>query len=244
MIGSPREITGTSTGKPPARSTPRLTCSASSRRWALQPATSLQLFRIPMIGRPRNASSGNPCIRNWDRCPIRSRGPPSHHDWLRRAVGPSCATPQPSVSRAPVRPATGFIHRMICHDDVAMKELYPLSGVVAIPQTPFDDHDRIDFGSLARGVADRLAAGVDGLLYPVVASEGSKLTPTERQAATRAVLEQAAPSVPVIVGASADDAPTARSLAEFAMDHGAAGVLVQPPVALLRDEPAPIAYFR
>ncbi len=125
-----------------------------------------------------------------------------------------------------------------------MKELYPLSGVVAIPQTPFDDHDRIDFGSLARGVADRLAAGVDGLLYPVVASEVSKLTPTERQAATRAVLEQAAPSVPVIVGASADDAPTARSLAEFAMDHGAAGVLVQPPVALLRDEPATIAYFR
>jgi dihydrodipicolinate synthase/N-acetylneuraminate lyase len=125
-----------------------------------------------------------------------------------------------------------------------MKALYPLSGVVAIPQTPFDDTDRIDFGSLARGVADRLAAGVDGLLYPVVASEVSKLTPAERRAVTRAVLEQAATTVPVIIGASADDARTVRSLAEFAMTNGAAGVLVQAPVALLRDEAATIEYFR
>src|SRR5213078_2279756 len=110
-----------------------------------------------------------------------------------------------------------------------MKDLYPLSGVVAIPQTPFDDDDRIDFDSLSRGVADRLAAGVDGLLYPVVASEVSKLTPTERRAVTRAVLEQAATRVPVIIGASADDARTTRALAEFAMAHGAAGVLVQAP---------------
>ena len=73
-----------------------------------------------------------------------------------------------------------------------MKDLYPLSGVVAIPQTPFDDRDRIDLGSLSRGVADRLAAGVDGLLYPVVASEVSRLTDDERAEATRAVLDQAA----------------------------------------------------
>jgi 4-hydroxy-tetrahydrodipicolinate synthase len=125
-----------------------------------------------------------------------------------------------------------------------MKELYPLSGVVAIPQTPFDDDDRIDFGSFSRGVADRLAAGVDGLLYPVVASEVSHLTVGERRFVTRAILEQAASKVPVFIGASADDARTARSFAEFAMVHGAAGVLVQAPVALLRDEPATLAYFR
>jgi 4-hydroxy-tetrahydrodipicolinate synthase len=123
-----------------------------------------------------------------------------------------------------------------------MKELYPLSGVVAIPQTPFDDRDRIDFGSLSRGVADRLAAGVDGLLYPVVASEVSRLTDKEREEATRAVLDQATGRVPVFVGA--DDARTARSHAESAIAHGATGVLVQAPVALLRDEPATLAWFR
>lgn len=125
-----------------------------------------------------------------------------------------------------------------------MKELYPLSGVVAIPQTPFDEADRIDLDSFERGVADRLAAGVDGLLYPVVASEVSRLTPAERRTLTRAVLEQAAGRVPVFVGASADDALSARSLAEFALTHGAAGVLVQAPIASLRDEAATIEFFR
>jgi 4-hydroxy-tetrahydrodipicolinate synthase len=133
---------------------------------------------------------------------------------------------------------------MICHYGDGMKELYPLSGVVAIPQTPFDEHDRIDLDSFARGVADRLAAGVDGLLYPVVASEVSWLTPAERQTLTRAVLEQAAGRVPVFIGASADDPRTVRSLAEFALTHGAAGVLVQAPIALLRDEAATIDFFR
>ncbi|HLO34536.1 MAG TPA: dihydrodipicolinate synthase family protein, partial [Candidatus Deferrimicrobium sp.] len=65
-----------------------------------------------------------------------------------------------------------------------MKHLYPLSGVVAIPQTPFDDADRIDLDGLSRAVADRLAAGVDGLLYPVVASEVGRLSTEERRTAT------------------------------------------------------------
>ncbi len=125
-----------------------------------------------------------------------------------------------------------------------MKELYPLHGVVAIPQTPFDAADRLDLDSLGRAVADRLAAGVDSLLYPVVASEVERLTPTERRTATRAVLEHARSTVPVIVGASADDAGEARALAEFGMTHGAAGVLVQAPIALLRDEAATLGFFR
>ena len=125
-----------------------------------------------------------------------------------------------------------------------MKDLYPLHGIVGIPQTPFDDADRLDLDSLARAVADRLAAGVDGLLYPVVASEVDRLTGAERRTATRAVLEQAGGRVPVIAGASADDPAEARALAEFAIAHGAAGVLVQAPLGLLRDEAGTIRFFR
>ena len=50
--------------------------------------------------------------------------------------------------------------------------------------------------------------------------------------------------MPVIIGASADDARDARSLAEFAIEHGAAGVLVQAPVALLRDRAGHLEFFR
>jgi len=125
-----------------------------------------------------------------------------------------------------------------------MKELFPLSGVVAIPQTPFDDAERIDLDSFGRGVADRLAAGVDGLLYPVVASEVGQLSHAERRTLTLAILDQVGADVPVIIGASADDPRTAREVATFALEHGAAGVLVQAPVALLRDEAATLDYFR
>jgi dihydrodipicolinate synthase/N-acetylneuraminate lyase len=89
------------------------------------------------------------------------------------------------------------------YDPGRMKELYPLSGVIAIPQTPFDKRDGVDRDRIRRGVADRRAAGVDGLLYPFVASKASTLSPTERRAATQAVLEAAGGHVPVIVGASA-----------------------------------------
>jgi 4-hydroxy-tetrahydrodipicolinate synthase len=125
-----------------------------------------------------------------------------------------------------------------------MKELFPLSGVVAIPQTPFGDDGRIDFDSLARAVDDRLAAGVDGLLYPVVASEVGRLSMEERRAVTHAVIERAAGRVPVIVGSSADDARDARAMAEFATSEGAAGVLVQAPVPLMRDRAATLEFFR
>ncbi len=125
-----------------------------------------------------------------------------------------------------------------------MKTLYPLSGVVAIPQTPFGDDGAIDFASLDRAVDDRLAAGVSGLLYPVVASEVGRLSMDERRAATRAVLERTAGRVPVVIGSSADDARDARSMAEFATEHGAAGVLVQAPVPLMRDRAATLGFFR
>lgn len=124
-----------------------------------------------------------------------------------------------------------------------MKDLYPLFGVVAIPQTPFDDRDAIDFDSLARAVEDRIAASVNGILFPVVASEVSRLSMSERQAVVRAVLAQVNGRLPVIVGASSDDPLASRAMAEFAVSLGATGVLVQAPVALMPDASATRRYF-
>ena len=118
-----------------------------------------------------------------------------------------------------------------------MKELYPLSGVVAIPQTPFDDDDRIDLDSFDRGVDDRLAAGVDGLLYPVVASEVSRLTDGRAPDA-----DARRPRAGRRAGAGLHRGERGRRprpcgpSPSSPSKHGAAGVLVQAPVALLRDE--------
>ena len=52
MYCSPSEITGNSSGKPPAAHTPRLTASATWRRCALQLFSSLKELQIPMTGLP------------------------------------------------------------------------------------------------------------------------------------------------------------------------------------------------
>jgi 4-hydroxy-tetrahydrodipicolinate synthase len=116
-----------------------------------------------------------------------------------------------------------------------MKTLYPLFGIVPIVNTPFDEHDRIDVESLERAVDDRLAAGVAGLVAPAVASEVGRLTPAERRLMVEVVARRAAGRVPVIAGASAPELAETLATAEWALRHGCAGVIVQPPTPLFRD---------
>src|SRR3984885_12149722 len=57
---SPSDMTGNSSGKPPASHTPRFTNSASSRKGALHGVSSDHVLQIPMTGRPLNMSCGQP----------------------------------------------------------------------------------------------------------------------------------------------------------------------------------------
>ena len=52
---SPSDITGNSSGKPPASHTPFLTDSASSRKWPLQGVSSDHVLQMPMTGLPANS---------------------------------------------------------------------------------------------------------------------------------------------------------------------------------------------
>lgn len=74
---SPSDITGNSSGKPPACQTPRLTDSARRRRCALHGVSSDQVLQMPITGRPSNTSSEKPCARIQDRWmnPFRSFSP-------------------------------------------------------------------------------------------------------------------------------------------------------------------------
>jgi hypothetical protein len=59
---SPSDMAGNSSGRPPASQTPRFTCSAMSRRPALQGVISDQVLQMPITGRPSNTSSGRPWL--------------------------------------------------------------------------------------------------------------------------------------------------------------------------------------
>ncbi len=83
---SPSEIVGNSIGNPPAARTPRFTCSASPRRWALQCVASDHELAIPMIGRPANDSSDQPWFLRPARCKKPSRSLVPNHSAERRIL--------------------------------------------------------------------------------------------------------------------------------------------------------------
>ena len=96
---SPSDSAGSSTGKPPARSTPRFTASARSRRCAWQGDRSLQVLRIAITGRPMNSSRRSPicCIRcRWAKARMLSA---VYQRALRRSSGRRVGTGAPPGGR-------------------------------------------------------------------------------------------------------------------------------------------------
>jgi len=125
-----------------------------------------------------------------------------------------------------------------------VKELYPLTGVVPIVNTPFTEDDKLDVVSLERLLEEGIADGVSGFIVPAVASEVAKLTPDERHVYVREVLRIVGGRVTVVAGASDPDAGRARALAEDAVELGADGVLCAVPVPLIEDHDGAVRYFR
>ena len=79
--------TGNSAGKPPASHTPRLTCSARSRRCMWQGLMSDQVLRMAMKGLPPCSSAPKPSWRIRERW-LNERSPsPPNHRWLRSSSG-------------------------------------------------------------------------------------------------------------------------------------------------------------
>src|SRR5262245_14458819 len=86
----------------------------------------------------------------------------------------------------------------------------------------------IDEESLRRQVSWAIGHGVDGLGL-ALGSEMPRLGEEERSAATRAVVDEAAGRVPVVVHASAQSAPLAAQLARRAEADGASALMAFPP---------------
>jgi 4-hydroxy-tetrahydrodipicolinate synthase len=119
-----------------------------------------------------------------------------------------------------------------------------LEGVFPIVATPFRVDGTADAGDLRHVVDFIVGAGVDGVVFPGVASEFETLAPGERRDLTATVAEAVAERVPLIVGVSAPDAATARAHAEQAKAVQAAAVMAMAPPAMRDDAVAQVDYFR
>jgi 4-hydroxy-tetrahydrodipicolinate synthase len=119
-----------------------------------------------------------------------------------------------------------------------------LEGVFPIVATPFRDDGAPDLDDLARLVAFIVDAGVDGIVFPGVASEFETLALEERRVLVAAVAKANARRAPLVVGVSSPDAATSESLAAHARGVGAAAVMAMLPPSLKDAPDAQIDYYR
>lgn len=110
------------------------------------------------------------------------------------------------------------------------------SGVFVIAATPFSEDGRLDLQSTDSLIDFYLDAGADGLTILGIMGEAQKLSADEAREFTVRVLSRVAGRIPVIVGVSAPGLRGIQDLSNFAMQAGAAGVMIAPVSGLQGDE--------
>ncbi|SHG78500.1 dihydrodipicolinate synthase family protein [Marivita hallyeonensis] len=113
-------------------------------------------------------------------------------------------------------------------------------GVFTIAVTPFLPDGTLDLASLDRMVDAYIARGASGLTILGMMGEAGKLSSSESVEVIRRVISRS--TVPVIVGVSAPGFATMAAMSTEAMDVGASGVMVAPPMGLKTDAQI-VSYF-
>lgn len=119
-----------------------------------------------------------------------------------------------------------------------------LSGVFPVVPTPFSGDGSVDEAAFLRLVDFALESGVDGLVFPGMASEVETLTPEERGALVAALGRHLAGRIPFIAGASDADPARAAARAEEGRRAGARAAMIMAPHAVGRDPAQQAEFFR
>lgn len=106
-------------------------------------------------------------------------------------------------------------------------------GVFTIAVTPFLPDGALDLDSIDRMVDAYIEKGADGLTILGMMGEAGKLSAEESVAVVRRVTARS--TVPVIVGVSSPGFAAMSALSAEAMEAGATGVMVAPPMGLQTD---------
>jgi 4-hydroxy-tetrahydrodipicolinate synthase len=109
-------------------------------------------------------------------------------------------------------------------------------GTFAIAPTPFHDDGRIDEASLDHMADFYVEAGCTGVTLLGIMGEAPKLDAEEAMGVVRRVAKRIGDIIPVVVGVSAPGFAAMRTLAQAAMDAGAAGVMIAPQPGIRTDD--------
>ncbi len=118
-----------------------------------------------------------------------------------------------------------------------------LTGVLPVFQTPLHDDETIDVATLEKHLHWIYDQGADGIVMAMV-SETLRFSTEERRQLAELACKFGSQRGSVVISAGAESTVTAIGLAQHAQDHGAAAVMVIPPVATGVSEPELARYYQ
>src|SRR5215218_3870895 len=124
-----------------------------------------------------------------------------------------------------------------------MAESESLHGCIPILVTPFADDGSLDFESLEREIEWVLAEGASGVACVAIASEGYKLTESERDAVIATTVRGVDGRVPVVASADGPGEEPAIDRAGRAAALGADALMVLPPYFVKPSPDALVSYY-
>ncbi len=119
-----------------------------------------------------------------------------------------------------------------------------LHGVFPVLPTPFTEAGAVDEAAFLRLIDFAIEAGVDGVVYPGMASEVETLSPEERAAMVAALGRHLRGRLPFIVGASDADPSRSAARAREGVAAGAVAAMVMAPPHAGQDVAKQVEFYR
>jgi len=116
-------------------------------------------------------------------------------------------------------------------------------GVFPAVTTKFTDNDELDFAAFDHNINAQLEAGVDGLILGGSLGEASVLSDDEKFALLKHTVDFVDGKVPVLLNIAEQTTKAAVTCAQRALDNGASGLMMLPPMRYKADDDETVAFF-
>jgi 1-pyrroline-4-hydroxy-2-carboxylate deaminase len=117
-------------------------------------------------------------------------------------------------------------------------------GVFPALLTPFTADDQLDLPMFERNLEAQLSAGVEGIILGGTLGEASVLTTDEKEKLVKFAIEKTRGRVPVVLNIAEGATREAISQASLAMQWGADGLMLLPPMRYKSDHRETVQYFK
>jgi dihydrodipicolinate synthase/N-acetylneuraminate lyase len=118
------------------------------------------------------------------------------------------------------------------------------TGVFPALTTKFTNVDNLDLLLFEQNLYAQLEAGVNGIILGGTLGEASVLTTIEKERLVKFAVEKCAGKVPVILNIAEGSTKEALQQASFAVEWGAKGLMMLPPMRYKSDHRETVTYFK